>query len=932
MNPDKKQYAPQQFEAKWQARWQAERTFAADRHSPLPKYYVLDMFPYPSGAGLHVGHPLGYIASDILAKYKRLKGFNVLHPMGFDAFGLPAENYAIQTGQHPAITTAENTANFRRQLDAIGLTYDPDAWTKTSDPEFYRWTQWMFLQLFDSWYNQTTDRAEPIASLEALFAAHGNDPNHVRAATSHTERFTAKEWAELSHGERGKILLRYRLAYLSVDMVNWCPALGTVLSNDEVKDGVSERGGYPVERRPMRQWSLRLTAYAERLLQGLDTLDWPNSVVDMQRNWIGKSVGASITFSGEANGAPFCIEVFTTRPDTLFGSTFLVIAPEHELVATITSPERLAEVTAYVDKAKNRSERERQADVKHVSGADTGARVRHPFTGELLQVWVADYVLAGYGTGAIMAVPGHDERDWRFARHYGLPIVEVVSGGDVSVEAFTSKDAPIVNSDFLNGLPVPQAITRCISELEARGLGTGRTTYRLRDAIFARQRYWGEPIPMAYDASQAPQPLPEDALPLTLPEVERYTPTGTGESPLATVSDWVNLPDGRTRETNTMPGWAGSSWYFLRYLSPRDSEHFATPGLAEHWMPVDFYIGGAEHAVGHLLYARFWTQFLYDRGLCPVPEPFQRLVNQGMIQGRSNFVYKRKDAEVFSSKGLISDLNAYVALHVDVSLVSDDVLDVEAYRAWRPEFASASFELDQGKYVCGWEVEKMSKSKYNVVNPDTLCQQYGADTFRMYEMFLGPLEQSKPWNTNGITGVYNFLRKLWRLFYDEHGQLLVTDNTPSAEALKALHQTLKKADEDADRLSFNTTVPQFMICVNRLTELGSRERAILEPLLVVLSPFAPHFAEELWADLGHTQSIFRQVYPAWSEQYLIESAFDYPVSVNGKLRVKATLSLDLVPSAIEKAVLALPELEKWLEGKPVKKVVVVPGKIVNVVV
>ncbi len=947
MNPEKKHYTPQQFESRWQQRWQADRTFAAERLSSRPKYYVLDMFPYPSGAGLHVGHPLGYIASDILAKYKLLKGYNVLHPMGFDAFGLPAEQYAIQTGQHPAVTTEQNTATFRRQLDAIGLCYDPDAWTKTSDPEFYRWTQWMFVQLFDSWYNQASGRAEPIASLLGLLDAHGTDPAQVRAAVDadyaqqlSTSWLSAEQWRALPPAQQQHLLLNYRLAYLRVDMVNWCPALGTVLSNDEVKDGLSERGGHPVERRPMRQWSLRLTAYADRLLAGLDTLDWPASVVDMQRNWIGRSAGASIRFGGSAAAGPFEIEVFTTRPDTVFGCTFLVIAPEHELTAHIASASQRAAVMEYVEHAKNRSERDRQADVKHVSGVDTGARVRHPFTGAELPVWTADYVLAGYGTGAIMAVPGHDERDWRFAQHYGLPIAEVVQGGDVAREAHTAKAGKLVNSDFLNGLEVSAAIDRAIEELEARGLGAGRTTYRLRDAIFARQRYWGEPIPMVYRPDSAggdlPEPLPESALPLTLPEVERYTPTGTGDSPLAAVADWVTMTDAHgtalRRETNTMPGWAGSSWYFLRYLSPRDAQHFTSPGLAEHWMPVDFYLGGAEHAVGHLLYARFWTQFLYDRGWCPVAEPFQKLVNQGMIQGRSSFVYKRKDADVFTSKGLIENVDDYLALHVEVSLVADDVLDVAAYRAWRPEFAQAQFELENGKYVCGWEVEKMSKSKYNVVSPDTLCQQYGADTFRLYEMFLGPLEQSKPWNTNGITGVFSFLKKLWRLFYDEAGTLIVTDYAPSAEALKVLHQTIRKADDDSERLSFNTTVPQFMICVNRLGELGCHSRAVLEPLLVVLAPFAPHLAEELWADLGHPQSIFTAAYPQWEAQHLVESSFEYPVSVNGKLRAKALLPLDMSPSDIEREVLALDELKKYLDGKAPKRVVVVPGKIVNVVV
>ncbi|MDX2062752.1 MAG: leucine--tRNA ligase [Bacteroidia bacterium] len=917
-----------QLEDRWQQYWDHHQTYVAPKTSDKPKYYVLDMFPYPSGAGLHVGHPLGYIASDILARFKRLQGYNVLHPMGFDAFGLPAEQYAIQTGTHPAITTERNIQTFLGQMRRLGLGHDPTTQLRTSDPGFYRWTQWVFLRLFGAWYNQAADRAEPIETLVGHFERQGSAG--VDAHADPHDPFTAQEWLAWDEPSRQRLLLHYRLAYLSYDFVNWCPALGTVLANEEVKDGVSERGGHPVERIRMRQWALRITAYAEKLLRGLDTIDWPDSIKEQQRNWIGRSVGARIRFN--VQGQPEAVvEVFTTRPDTVFGATFLVLAPEHPLVESLVTAEAALTAQPYIAWASNRTERERSAE-KEVSGVFTGSYAVHPFTGAPLPIWVADYVLVGYGTGAIMAVPGHDERDWAFATRFGLPICEVVVGGDLAQGAYSTKEGTLINSDFLDRLAVPEAIARAIGELEARGLGEGRTTYRLRDAVFSRQRYWGEPFPIVYREG-LPYGVPDDELPVTLPEVESYQPTGQAESPLAAVTDWVERPDGSVRETNTMPGWAGSSWYFFRYFDTGNDSALAGPERLKYWAPVDFYIGGAEHAVGHLLYARFWTHFLYDLGHVPVAEFARRLVNQGMIQGVSQMVYKERNANVFVSADSLAAGTAYIEIHCDVHLVQGEVLNLEGFRAWRPEYAQAQFVVSaDGKFRTRPQVEKMSKSKYNVVNPDTLCDQYGADTFRMYEMFLGPLEASKPWDTQGITGVHGFLRRFWRLFYDEAGQWRVQDAEPTPAMLKQLHQTLKKVADDCERLSFNTAVAQFMITVNELTKLGCQHRAVLEPLVVCLSPFAPHLAEELWRALGHTTSIVHAQYPTVEERYLVEAEFEYPISVNGKVRAKLLLPLDLPAQAVEAQVLALEEVQRWMGGSAPKKVVVVPGRIVNVVV
>lgn len=1025
----------QAIEKKWQTIWKERRLFAAPKDDfSRPKYYILDMFPYPSGAGLHVGHPLGYIATDIIARYKRLQGYNVLHPMGFDAFGLPAENYAVQTGIHPAVSTEQNIKRYLEQIEVIGLGHDPDTLTRTSDPDFYRWTQWIFLQLFDSWYDQSADKARPIADLVAILDQNGNAA--IRAASDDdTPTLSAAEWKALTGKAREDFLQHYRLAYLSYDFVNWCAALGTVLANEEVKDGLSERGGHPVERVRMRQWSLRMTAYADRLLRGLNTLDWPESIKDQQRNWIGKSEGASIQFVvgallaapvtglGEsASSAPTSsqtIVVFTTRPDTIFGVSFLVLAPEHELVDTLTTSEQRAAVEAYVAKAKNKSERERQSEVKTVTGVFTGSYATHPFTRQPIPVWIGEYVLAGYGTGAIMAVPGHDERDHAFARTFDLRILKVVDGPDVAEAANPAKEGTIVNSEFLDGLAVKAAIARAIQEVEAKGIGKGRTTYRLRDAIFSRQRYWGEPIPIVYDAEGTPNPLPESALPLELPAVESYKPTGTGDSPLAAVTDWVNVTiDGKPyrRETNTMPGWAGSSWYFFRYLNVKDGQWFADPARMQHWAPVDLYLGGSEHAVGHLLYSRFWTQFLFDRGWSPVQEYAQKLVNQGMIQGMTPFAHRRSKGthyennntrnfttgngqmSYYSKKNyLILKDDSLVNIHNNNPsfFFSKDVIDKykflhtvsEGNGGWEvtikyegndfrlpteaiangeiinfdsifnviSDYRHWNFVVENGYWFDGQfyhfknddnsppapflvvreEVEKMSKSKYNVVNPEDLCRDFGADTFRMYEMFLGPLEQSKPWNTNGITGVHNFLKKFWRMYVADTGELQLTDDAPTPEELKILHQTIKKIAEDVERLSFNTSVPQFMIATNELTRLGCRKRAILEPLLVVLSPYAPHLCEELWERLGHADSILNASYPQLEERYLVESEFEYPVSINGKTRGKLRMAADITPADAEPLVRAYldttPDVAKYLTG-PIKKLIIVPGRIVNVVV
>jgi leucyl-tRNA synthetase len=1180
------EYPFSEIESRWQLYWKEHQTYHVSTDPSRPKYYVLDMFPYPSGAGLHVGHPLGYIASDIYSRYKRHQGFNVLHPMGYDAFGLPAEQYAIQTGQHPAVTTAQNITRYRTQLDKMGFSFDWSREVQTCDPEYYRWTQWIFLKLFGSWYNRKTDRAEPIESLTEIFNRGGNLT--VDASSNETEPFDAVTWNKFTSEEKQKILLNYRLAYLSEAMVNWCPALGTVLANEEVKDGVSERGGHPVEKKLMKQWSLRISAYAERLLSGLDKIDWSESLKESQRNWIGKSEGAMVRFTvisqenasilspgedrGEASSAtakgyhgeipnieinsptssaspqpspeerggdnetgsdsanavvgnaqiidasassskaspqpsteergidndpsesqeideedqiiarrwatadksrwislkefgrenrrnstpaetliwsklrnkqtgykfrrqhaigPFIvdfvcisanliievdgeihkfqgkddttrstvlqdlgfnilrfsnqeiledvdrcvqtiirvlenasilspgedrgeasgvtkdlsnentssvkqistgpgltIEVFTTRPDTIFGATFVTLAPEHELVDVITTSEYANSVKEYVTQAMNRSERERMADVKKITGQFTGAYVKHPFTGRPIPVWVADYVLAGYGTGAVMAVPGHDSRDYAFAKHFGLEIIEVVQGGDISSEAYEAKEGKLINSDFLNGLSVKDAISKAIVKIKESGLGFGKTNYRLRDAVFGRQRYWGEPIPIYY-INNIPHPLPEDQLPLILPEVDKFLPTETGEPPLARARNW-RYKDQYEYELTTMPGWAGSSWYYLRYMDPHNNNRFASSEALNYWGSVDLYMGGSEHATGHLLYVRFWTKFLKDLGYLQIDEPARKLINQGMIQGTSCFVYRVNGTNRFVSNGLKQNYDV-TPLHVDVNIVDNNILDLDAFRKWREEFASAEFILEEGKYFCGNEVEKMSKSKWNVVSPDTIIEQYGADCLRMYEMFLGPIEQSKPWNTNGITGVFSFLRKYWRLHFRENEFHISNEPATSAE-LKTLHKTIKKITDDMERFSFNTSISTFMICVNELTELKCNKESILKPLAILLAPFAPHIAEEIWHRMGNNRSITTEPYPLFDEKYLVENEFEYPVSINGKTRFKINLALNLTKEQVEKAVVEAEEMEKWLQGSSPKKVIVVPGRIVNVVV
>ena len=1038
-------YDHEEIEKKWQDYWRKNKSFKAENNSDLPKYYVLDMFPYPSGAGLHVGHPLGYIASDIYARYKRHQGFNVLHPMGYDAYGLPAEQYAIQTGTHPEITTEKNIRRYREQLDKIGFSFDWDREVRTSDPSYYKWTQWTFIQLFKSWYNRKTDKAEPVADLIKIFETTGNAG--VEAACDEVETFTAGQWNQMDERQQQEMLMHYRLAYLSETWVNWCPALGTVLANDEVKDGLSERGGHPVERKLMKQWSLRITAYAQRLLDGLDTVDWPDSLKEMQRNWIGRSEGASLTFTLVGKDAGLNgIEVFTTRPDTLFGATFMVLAPEHELVEKITTPEQKAAVDEYVQWAKNRSERERMTEVKKVTGRFTGAYALNPLTGKEIPVWVADYVLSGYGTGAIMAVPAHDSRDFAFARHFNLPIVQVVTVGDEPVsdpsqweESYDAKEGILINSGFLNGMTVKKAIRAAIDKIEKMGIGKGTVNYRLRDAIFSRQRYWGEPFPIYYKDG-IPYPLPEDELPLKLPEVDKYLPTETGEPPLARAKNW-KTKEGFPLETNTMPGFAGSSGYYLRYMDPHNDKAYFSREANQYWRNVDLYIGGDEHAAGHLIYSRFWNKFLYDLGLACEDEPFQKLINQGKIQGRSNFVYrvniekyaeyllwekmkhlenaknvvhqykdgrrkfdfyqpdkeliieiKRRenlerlkpyyeeyikttnkrlilipaadiienmdltideifqaletvDKGVIFNKGEVRELKPLFVsknipdrekfstpLHVDINLVDNDVLDVEAFKKWRPEYANAEFILEDGKYICGHEVEKMSKSKHNVQNPDDLIERYGADTLRLYEMFLGPIEQDKPWDTKGIEGVFRFLKKMWRLYFDEENLLLVTDEKATTAELKVLHKTIKKVRGDIERFSFNTGVSAFMICVNELSDLKCHKREILAPLAVLIEPYAPHMAEELWQKLGNEGSVSRVDFPEFDEKYLKEDTFAYPVSFNGKMRFKLELPVNLSKEEVEKAVLQAGEARRWLEGKTVRRVIVVPKRIVNVVV
>lgn len=911
------------IEQKWQRRWAERKTYKVEVDKNRPKYYVLDMFPYPSGAGLHVGHPLGYIASDIYSRYKRLKGFNVLHPMGYDAFGLPAEQYAIQTGQHPAVTTEKNINRYREQLDKIGFSFDWSREVRTCDPKYYKWTQWAFLKMFDSYYNNACQKARPIAELVAAFEQNGTQG--VDAACTHELSFTAEEWKAMSEAEKETTLQNYRLAFRADTLVNWCPGLGTVLANDEVKDGLSVRGGFPVEQKQMKQWQLRVTAYAQRMLDGLDQLEWSDSLKEIQRNWIGRSVGAQLFFG--LKGTDEKLEVFTTRPDTIFGVTFMVLAPEHELVEQLTTPEYKEAVEAYLAETKKRSERERMADTKRVSGQFTGAYAINPFNGKEIPIYISDYVLAGYGTGAIMAVPAHDSRDYAFARHFGLPLIPVVEGGDLEKESYDAKEGRLINSEFLNGLDVKEAIVAMFAEIEKRGFGKKKINYRLRDAIFSRQRYWGEPFPIYYKDNIA-YPLPEDKLPLELPPIENFGPTADGEPPLAHAVNW-QTEEGYPLELSTMPGFAGSSAYYLRYMDPHNDDALVSREADEYWRNVDLYVGGIEHATGHLMYSRFWNMFLYDLGYVCESEPFKKLVNQGMIQGRSNFVYRVVGTNKFVSLGLKNQYETQ-EIHVDVNIVRNDLLDLDAFRAWRPEFADAEFILEDGKYVCGWAIEKMSKSMFNVVNPDNIVEDYGADTLRMYEMFLGPLEQSKPWDTNGIDGVHKFLRRFWRLFYNREGAFVVSDEAPTAAELKSLHKTIKKVGEDIENFSFNTSVSAFMICVNELG--GCNKRAILEPLVVLIAPFAPHIAEELWESLGHTTSVCDASFPEYDEKYLVEDSIEYPISFNGKMRYKKVLPAGLTPKQVEEAVVSDPAAAKYLDGKTPKKVIVVPGKIVNVVI
>lgn len=942
-------YNHKEIEAFWQEYWAEHQTFKAQNDSTKPKYYALDMFPYPSGAGLHVGHPLGYIASDIVARYKRHKGFNVLHPQGYDSFGLPAEQYAIQTGQHPALTTAQNIARYREQLDKIGFSFDWSREVKTSDPDYYRHTQWIFIHLFNSWYNNATDKAEPIETLIALFETEGNSKVNA-ACDDDTPTFTAAQWHAMTTESKQRHLLKYRLTYLAETEVNWCPALGTVLANDEIVNGVSERGGHPVIRKKMTQWSMRITAYAERLLQGLDTIDWSESIKESQRNWIGKSVGASIDFvlaSGEHK-----VEVFTTRPDTLFGAIYLTLAPEHPLVLQITTEEQRAEVEAYIAATAKRSERDRMADTKTVSGAFTGAYALHPLTGKQIPIWIGDYVLASYGTGAVMAVPAGDDRDYAFAKHFkgakGMPEVINIFDKDISENAFTDKEGMTYqNSDFLNGCTnFGEAVAKVLAALETKDAGKAKVNYRLRDAVFSRQRYWGEPFPVYYE-NGLPQMIGEEHLPILLPEVEKYLPTEEGNPPLGNATAWAwdtvnhkvvsnELIDNQTvfpLELNTMPGWAGSSWYWLEYMMEKDARGtFPTKAVVDYWQNVDLYVGGSEHATGHLLYSRFWNKFLKDRGFAPTEEPFKKLINQGMILGMSAFAYRLEGTNTFVSKNQIKGQSVQ-PIHVDVSLLKDtsDELDIEKFKAWRKEFANAEFILEEdGKYITGREVEKMSKSKYNVVNPDDICEQYGADTLRLYEMFLGPLEQAKPWNTAGISGVYNFLRKLWRLYFNDSGWQ-VTDEAPTLEMLKALHKTIKKVNEDIENFSFNTSVSQFMICVNELSTLKCHHRDVLAPLAVLIAPFAPHIAEELWKRLGNTESVTYAPYPVHEDKYLQEDSKEYPVSFNGKVRFKRAYATSMTPAEIEQAILADPQTAEQLQGNTPKKVIVVPNRIINIV-
>lgn len=921
------EYNHREIESRWQQYWRDNQTYSCHINPEKPKFYVLDMFPYPSGAGLHVGHPLGYIASDIYSRFKRLQGFNVLHPMGYDAYGLPAEQYAIQTGQHPEITTRQNISRYRSQLDKIGFCFDWNREIKTCDPEYYKWTQWAFIQMFNSYYDTKADKAMPIADLIAHFENNGTEC--VNAASSKPMSFSAEQWKSFSDKEKSDVLMNYRIAYLGNTMVNWCPKLGTVLANDEVSEGVSIRGGYPVEQKLMYQWCLRVSAYAQRLLDGLDGIDWTDSLKETQRNWIGRSEGAEMCF--KIDNSDVELEIFTTRADTVFGVTFMVLAPESKYVDMVTTPDHKVDVDEYIKSIKHKTERERMID-KKVSGVFTGAYAINPLNGKKIPVWVSDYVLAGYGTGAIMAVPAHDSRDYAFARHFDLPIIPLIEGADVSEESFDAKSGKMINSKGekldLNGLDVKDAIAATKRFIEAEGIGKVKTNYRLRDAIFSRQRYWGEPFPVYYK-NGIPMMLDVEKLPLTLPEVDKYLPTESGEPPLGRAKNW-KTEDGWELEKCTMPGFAGSSAYYLRYMDPHNADALVGKEANDYWRSVDLYVGGTEHATGHLIYSRFWNKFLFDLGKVCEDEPFRKLINQGMIQGRSNFVYRIKDTNTFVSLRLKKDYDV-TPIHVDVNIVSNDILDLDKFRAWRPEFADAEFVLEDGKYVCGYAVEKMSKSMFNVVNPDDIVDRYGADTLRLYEMFLGPVEQSKPWDTNGIDGVNRFLKKLWGLFYKGY-QELVTDEAPTKEALKSIHKLIKKVTADIENFSYNTSISAFMICVNELTAAKCHSKDVLEKLLVVLSPFAPHITEELWHRLGNDSTINDSVWPVYDEQYLIEDTVNYAVSFNGKARFNMSVAADLPAAEVEKLALESDQSAKWLEGKTVRKVIVVPKKIVNIVV
>ncbi len=913
------------IERKWQAYWAENKTYKVDIHTSKPKFYVLDMFPYPSGAGLHVGHPLGYIASDIYSRYKRLKGFNVLHPMGYDAFGLPAEQYAIQTGQAPEITTENNIRRYREQLDKIGFSYDWDREVRTCEPSYYAWTQWAFLKMFHHWYNIRTDKAEPIEDLILTFSRQGN--GHVQAACGNPPAFSAAEWNAFPEEKKAGILMEYRIAYLGETSVNWCEALGTVLANDEVKDGVSIRGGHPVAQKKMRQWQLRVSAYAERLLCGLDTLEWSDSLKDMQRNWIGRSEGAEMDFQVSNGDKTYTMTIFTTRADTVYGVTFMVLAPESDWVEKLTTGEQKKEVEEYLAYVRTKTERERIADQK-VTGVFSGSYAVNPFTEEKIPVWISEYVLAGYGTGAIMAVPAHDSRDYVFARHFNLPVIPLIEGCDISGESFDAKEGIMCNSGLLNGMTVAEAIPAAIQEVERRKLGKRKVNYRLRDAIFSRQRYWGEPFPIYYQEGIA-QPMPESELPLRLPHIDSFQPTRNGEPPLAHARNWTY--GGYPLEKSTMPGFAGSSAYYLRYMDPHNDRQLVSKEANEYWQDVDLYIGGTEHATGHLIYSRFWNKFLFDLGYVCKDEPFRKLVNQGMIQGRSNFVYRIKNSNTFVSYGL-KDQYDTTQIHVDVNIVSNDKLDLEAFRQWTPEYRNAEFVLENGEYICGWAIEKMSKSMFNIVNPDTICSNYGADTLRMYEMFLGPLEQSKPWDTNGIDGVHRFLRKFWRLFTNREGSWSVSPEAPVPEEMKILHKLIGKVQDDIEHFSYNTSVSAFMIAINELSDLKCNKRRILEPLVILISPFAPHIAEELWSLLGNEPSVADASFPEYEPACTIENMFEYPVSFNGKLRFKKEMPLDLTKEEIEAQVVKDERTIKFTGEGKVKKIIIVPGKIVNIVV